>query len=199
MIFHLKIVYFSSFQFTLVSTVQTCLMDVYPKQLRVGHRPTLLLLFICVVLYIAGLNICTQVSKVAVFLGRKVFHEVFWEQQFRIQDFIKGSQPYIFFEFFWKPYEIEENLVRGGRTYWIHHWTIPVVFQFRSRSICSIDVTTYFQGGMYVLQLMDNYSATYGLVTVGIFICIALGWVYGKYPSWSFYHLFWVILLCSAV
>ena len=31
-----------------------------------------------------------------------------------------------------------------------------------------------------MLQLMDNYSATYGLVTIGICICLALGWVYGK-------------------
>ena len=32
-----------------------------------------------------------------------------------------------------------------------------------------------------MLQLMDNYSATYGLVIVGIALCLALGWVYGKF------------------
>ncbi|XP_046344922.2 sodium- and chloride-dependent glycine transporter 1-like isoform X1 [Haliotis rufescens] len=35
------------------------------------------------------------------------------------------------------------------------------------------------QGGMYVLQLFDNYAATYSLLCIGFVECIALAWVYG--------------------
>ncbi len=56
--------FLNNFQFTLVSTVQTCLMDVHPQTLRGGYRPTLLLLVQCVVLYIIGLAICSQVGQI---------------------------------------------------------------------------------------------------------------------------------------
>lgn len=32
---------------------------------------------------------------------------------------------------------------------------------------------------MYVLQLMDEYAAGFPILINGIFICIAIGWVYG--------------------
>ncbi|XP_021377302.1 sodium- and chloride-dependent glycine transporter 1-like isoform X1 [Mizuhopecten yessoensis] len=35
------------------------------------------------------------------------------------------------------------------------------------------------QGGMYVLQLFDNYAATYSLLIVGLTECFAIAWVYG--------------------
>ncbi|XP_060076986.1 sodium- and chloride-dependent glycine transporter 1-like [Ylistrum balloti] len=35
------------------------------------------------------------------------------------------------------------------------------------------------QGGMYVLQLFDNYAATYSLLIVGLTECFAISWVYG--------------------
>ena len=38
----------------------------------------------------------------------------------------------------------------------------------------------YFQGGMYMLQLMDNYAATYSTLIIGLCECIALGWIYGE-------------------
>ena len=37
-----------------------------------------------------------------------------------------------------------------------------------------------FQGGMYMLQLIDNYAATYSLLIITLFECIALNYVYGK-------------------
>lgn len=39
----------------------------------------------------------------------------------------------------------------------------------------------YFQGGMYVVQLFDNYAATYSLLAIGLTECLALSWVYGKF------------------
>jgi len=36
------------------------------------------------------------------------------------------------------------------------------------------------QGGMYVLQLMNNYAASYTTLIIGLTECIALSWVYGK-------------------
>ena len=38
----------------------------------------------------------------------------------------------------------------------------------------------YFQGVMYMLQLMDNYAATYSTLIIGLCECIALGWIYGE-------------------
>ncbi|CAL1540559.1 unnamed protein product [Lymnaea stagnalis] len=35
------------------------------------------------------------------------------------------------------------------------------------------------QGGMYVVQLFDNYAATYSLLAIGLVECVALSWVYG--------------------
>lgn len=35
------------------------------------------------------------------------------------------------------------------------------------------------RGGMYVLQLMDKYAPSYGLLTVGLAECITLSWLYG--------------------
>ena len=43
-----------------------------------------------------------------------------------------------------------------------------------------LENSNLFQGGMYVLQLMDTYSPSYGLLFTGICETIALGWVYGK-------------------
>lgn len=36
------------------------------------------------------------------------------------------------------------------------------------------------QGGMFVLQLFDNYAATYSLLFIGLVECVVLAWVYGK-------------------
>ncbi|XP_025100411.1 sodium- and chloride-dependent glycine transporter 1-like isoform X2 [Pomacea canaliculata] len=35
------------------------------------------------------------------------------------------------------------------------------------------------KGGMYVLQLFDNYAATYSLLFIGLVECMTLSWVYG--------------------
>ena len=40
-------------------------------------------------------------------------------------------------------------------------------------------INEYLQGGVYMLLLMDTYSATYALVVLALSECIALGWVYG--------------------
>ena len=36
------------------------------------------------------------------------------------------------------------------------------------------------RGGMYLLQLIDNYAATYSLLIIGLFECVALSYIYGK-------------------
>ena len=36
------------------------------------------------------------------------------------------------------------------------------------------------QGGIFVLQLFDNYAATYSLLFIGLVECVVLSWVYGK-------------------
>jgi len=36
------------------------------------------------------------------------------------------------------------------------------------------------QGGMYVLQLMDHYSAGFGVLVIAIVECVAVSWIYGN-------------------
>ncbi|XP_076457390.1 sodium- and chloride-dependent glycine transporter 1-like [Babylonia areolata] len=65
----------------------------------------------------------------------------------------------------------------------------PHLFRKGRRSILllvGIAVTCYLiglafctKGGMYVLQLFDNYAATYSLLFIGLVECVVLAWVYG--------------------
>jgi hypothetical protein len=43
----------------------------------------------------------------------------------------------------------------------------------------SVVMTLGVQGGMYVLQLMDHYSAGFGVLLIALIECIAINWVYG--------------------
>ena len=38
----------------------------------------------------------------------------------------------------------------------------------------------YFQGGAYMLQLMDTYCGGWAILIIGISECAAIAWVYGK-------------------
>lgn len=103
-------------QFTVVSTTQTTLLDVFPNTLRKGRRPLMLLLAICTTCFILGLPLTTK-------------------------------------------------------------------------------------GGMYVLQLMDTYVASYALLILAVAELVAVGWVYGydrfsdniKEMTGSRPNLFWMI------
>ena len=36
------------------------------------------------------------------------------------------------------------------------------------------------QAGMYILQLMDSYAPSYGLLVVGLCECLVIAYVYGE-------------------
>lgn len=38
-----------------------------------------------------------------------------------------------------------------------------------------------FQGGIYLFQVMDWYSATFSLIMIGWLECIVIGWFYGEF------------------
>ena len=59
---HVTTVYFGCFQFTLVQTVQTTLVDAFPNRLARGRRPQILLLCICSSGFLLGLPLTTSVS-----------------------------------------------------------------------------------------------------------------------------------------
>ncbi|KAK2192523.1 hypothetical protein NP493_28g03055 [Ridgeia piscesae] len=80
--------------FTLVQTVQTTLVDAFPRKLGRGRRPQFLLFAICLLGFLLGLPLTTR-------------------------------------------------------------------------------------GGMYILQLMDQYAATYTILSIGLAMVIGLAWVYG--------------------
>ena len=44
------------------------------------------------------------------------------------------------------------------------------------------------QGGMYMLQLIDNYAATYSLLIIGLFECITIAYIYGTHNHCSSLH-----------
>ena len=52
----------------------------------------------------------------------------------------------------------------------------------------------FFQSGMYFLQLVDTYSATYALLALGITLCLALGWTYGKNETYYFLVIIYFFL-----
>ena len=54
----------SYFQFSVVTTLHTTLLDVFPNTLRHGKRPMLVMLTICLIGYLLGLTCCTRVSTV---------------------------------------------------------------------------------------------------------------------------------------
>lgn len=47
--------------------------------------------------------------------------------------------------------------------------------------LCLVIIFLHWQGGMYMLQLFDNYAATYSLLFIGMIECIGIAWVYGKF------------------
>lgn len=36
---------------------------------------------------------------------------------------------------------------------------------------------------MFVLQLMDSYSATVSVMTIGVLECVVVAWIYSKYVA----------------
>ena len=44
----------------------------------------------------------------------------------------------------------------------------------------SKDSLLSFQGGVYILQLLDTYAPSYPLLVVAILEMIVISWVYGK-------------------
>lgn len=45
-------------------------------------------------------------------------------------------------------------------------------------SVCSL-----VQGGIYVLQIMDWYCASFSLMLISLTECVAIAWIYGKFKS----------------
>ena len=37
------------------------------------------------------------------------------------------------------------------------------------------------QGGMYMVQLLDNYAASYSVLILGFIESVTLAWIYGMY------------------
>ena len=53
-------------------------------------------------------------------------------------------------------------------------WNDEVMF------VLSNEAVFVFQGGVYMLQLIDNYAATYSVLIIGLCECLALSYVYGQ-------------------
>ncbi|KAK7106618.1 sodium- and chloride-dependent glycine transporter 1-like isoform X2 [Littorina saxatilis] len=64
------------------------------------------------------------------------------------------------------------QLFRKGRRQMMLLGAVAVSCYLVGLAFCS-------RGGMYVLQLFDNYAATYSLLFIGLVECVALSWVYG--------------------
>lgn len=45
---------------------------------------------------------------------------------------------------------------------------------------CICGMSALLQAGMYMVQLMDYFAATWSLLIIGFFECIVVGWVYGR-------------------
>ena len=55
---------FSVFQFSTVVTIHTTLLDVFSDTLRIGRRPSILMCVLCIVGFLSGLILCTEVNKI---------------------------------------------------------------------------------------------------------------------------------------
>jgi SNF family Na+-dependent transporter len=49
-----------------------------------------------------------------------------------------------------------------------------------NQSILLALAAVIFQGGNYVLTIMDDYSGGWNVLLIAILECISIGWVYGK-------------------
>ena len=51
--------------------------------------------------------------------------------------------------------------------------------------VCFIEfllgIPCVLEGGMYILQIMDWYCATFSLMLLSLTECVVIGWVYGRY------------------
>ncbi|XP_070182929.1 sodium- and chloride-dependent glycine transporter 2-like [Littorina saxatilis] len=64
------------------------------------------------------------------------------------------------------------HLFQTGRRSWMLLGLIAVFCYLIGLVFC-------FRGGMYVLQLFDNYAASYSVLFIGLVECVALSWIYG--------------------
>lgn len=65
--------------------------------------------------------------------------------------------------------------------------SFPFYFCFKAiPTSYAVEFTFYwlFQGGIYVLELLDSSVSGFPLLFVGLYECIALCYVYGKYPKY---------------
>ena len=54
------------FQFALINTVHTTIMDVFPNFFRIGFRPSYLMAGLCLLNFLLGLTMCTPVGDIIV-------------------------------------------------------------------------------------------------------------------------------------
>lgn len=77
-----------------------------------------------------------------------------------------------------------ETIITGIMDNWsflVRRWQYRVAAIFVIAMVgflLGIPCTT--QGGMYVLQLMDHYSAGFCVLVIAIFECLAINWIYGS-------------------
>ena len=56
---------------------------------------------------------------------------------------------------------------------------IPGRAMFYPDGCCICIFFCLIQGGIYMIQIIDNFAATYSLLIIGLFECVALSYVYG--------------------
>ncbi|KAI0240679.1 Sodium- and chloride-dependent glycine transporter 1 [Lamellibrachia satsuma] len=147
-------------QFAIVNTVHTTIIDAFPHIFHKVRQRSYLMIGLCTLSFFIGLSCTTRVSYLMIGLCTLSFF-IGLSCTTRVSYLMIGLCTLSFFI----------GLSCTTRVSYLMIGLCTLSF------FIGLSCTT--RGGMYVLQLMDSYCATYSVLIIALVESIALSWVYG--------------------
>lgn len=169
-------------QFATIETIVTSVSDEYPKYLR-KHKP-IFTLVCCVSFFILGFPMITEVCALlhsgftvdtwafSLHPLTLIFLHVKQSSGLQMSGAMIGTVGWVLLKGSCDRGQIQ---VSGDRRDDIAGW--------RLNRFCNIFCVCLLQSGMYMLQLVDTFAASYSLVIIAIFELVGISYLYGKYTS----------------
>lgn len=177
-------------QFATIETIVTSVSDEYPKYLR-KHKP-IFTLVCCVSFFILGFPMITEVCALLhsgftvdtwafslhpltlTLNTMPIFLHVKQSSGLQMSGAMIGTVGWVL----WKgSCDRGQIQVSGDRRDDIAGWRLNRFCNIFCVCVCLL------QSGMYMLQLVDTFAASYSLVIIAIFELVGISYLYGKYTS----------------